>query len=109
MIRFIALMLASASLYAAPFVETSESPSSDVVTSYEFRIDAGGPTTVAPTATAGGTRGYLDVVALTGTGNHQVTVSACNIWGCSPESPPFLFSTSVPSTPSATGLVPIVP
>lgn len=106
---FLALFM-SLAVQAGPFAETAEHPYPEQLTSFEFSVDSQPPVSVTPTDTGTGYRGYYDVIGLAGTGNHTITVSACNLFGCQPTaSPPFLFSTDVPGITSVSRLVLVVP
>lgn len=79
-------MLFSTSCFAAPFLVCDAPPAGETVDSYQIIEGANTITTLAPL--------HYDLTSVT-SGVHNVTVKACNIWGCSVATP-FSYTKGVP-------------
>ena len=96
--------LASAPIYAAPFVVSDPYPP-DAAQPTEFVISVSGtqtPVIIPATATPQGAILRWDVVGLSGP--KTVTVKARNPWGESAASDPFEFTAGTPAKPTGIGL-----
>lgn len=96
--------LASAPIYAAPFVVSDPYPP-DAAQPTEFVISVSGtqtPVIIPATATPQGAILRWDVVGLSG--QKTVTVKARNTWGESAASDPFGFTAGTPAKPTGIGL-----
>ena len=93
----IAFMLLSSAAFAAPFIVCD--PQEGVI-GYDITGLPGG--TVSYIAQADGSIKY-DLAAVQN-GTYELTVAACNIWGCG-DSVPFQFSKQVPSAPAGLRIV----
>ncbi len=89
---------------AAPFVICDEyTTSMSQPTSFSVTMDGGTAVSSTPQTLANGSvRLHYDLAGLAA-GNHNMTVSACNVWGCS-SATPFAFTKSVPGQPANIGL-----
>lgn len=85
-----------------PFITTSYVPEEEV--SY-YQVELDGTTTEQPPESDGQGQARLkyDVTGVA-PGPHTVRLSACNEWGCSEFSDPFVFTKALPSVPSGIGL-----
>lgn len=91
-------------IYKDPFLVCNSYPTTVSQPTY-FMVTMDGGTAVNSPAlvnTDNSVQLHYDVTSLA-VGNHSVTVTACNIWGCSAATSPFVFTKSVPTTP--TGIV----
>ena len=96
--------LASAPIYAAPFVVSDPYPSSGPQPT-EFVISVSGtqtPVVVPATATPQGAILKWDVSGVSG--SKTITVKARNVWGESAATPPFTFTAGTPAAPTWIGL-----
>lgn len=87
-----------------PFIVTAYQPKSEV-DYYQLQLD-GQTIKVDPEFNpdpGDQVRMKYDVTNVS-SGNHTAAVSACNVWGCSPFSDPFLFTKVLPGIPSGIGL-----
>lgn len=85
-----------------PYITTGYVPE-DEVNYYQVDMD-GTVTEQQPESDGQGqVRLRLDVTGVT-QGSHSVRISACNEWGCSEFSDPFVFKKALPSVPSGIGL-----
>ena len=96
--------LASAPIYAAPFVVSDPYPSSGPQPT-EFVITVSGtqtPVVIPATATPQGVILKWDVAGMSG--SKTITAKARNPWGESAASLPFTFTAGTPAVPSGIGL-----
>ena len=96
--------LASAPIYAAPFVVSDPYPP-DAAQPTEFVISVSGmqqPVIIPATATPQGAILKWDVAALKG--SKTITAKARNVWGESAASLPFSFAAEKPGAPTGIGL-----
>jgi hypothetical protein len=85
-------VLIASFVQASPFLISDPSPNT---TYFSIVMDGGSPVQSVPSAT---TALNYDLGTIS-TGSHNVTVAACNQWGCS-SAVPFAFTKSVPVTPT---------
>ena len=98
------LALASAPIYAAPFVVSDPYPTSGPQPT-EFVISVSGtqtPVVIPATTTPQGAIFKWDVAAQKG--SKTITVKARNVWGESAASLPFSFTAEKPGAPTGIGL-----
>ncbi len=96
--------LASAPLYAAPFVVSDPYPP-DSAQPTEFVISVSGtqtPVIIPATVTSQGAILKWDVSGVSG--SKTITVKARNAWGESAATPPFTFTAGTPAAPTWIGL-----
>lgn len=96
--------LASAPIYAAPFVVSDPYPSSGPQPT-EFVISVSGtqtPVVIPATATPQGAILKWDVAGVSG--SKTITAKARNPWGESAATPPFTFTAGTPAVPTGIGL-----
>jgi hypothetical protein len=96
--------LASAPIYAAPFIVSDPYPS-DGPQPTEFVISVSGaqtPIVIPPTATPQGVILKWDVSGVSG--SKTITAKARNPWGESAATPPFTFTVGPPAVPTGIGL-----
>lgn len=93
----IAFMLLSSAAFAAPFIVCD--PQEEVI-GYDITGLPGG--TVSYIAQADGSLKY-DLAAVPN-GTYELTVAACNMWGCS-STVPFVFTKQLPSAPAGLRLL----
>jgi len=96
--------LASAPIYAAPFVVSDPYPP-DGPQPTEFVISVSGnqtPVIIPATATPQGVILKWDVAAVKG--SKTITAKARNPWGESAATPPFTFTAGTPAVPTGIGL-----
>ncbi len=85
--------------YASPYLICDPYPTTVVQPTYfELTIDGGAAIQSVPQTTADGKRLYYDLASVT-TGSHNMTIKACNEWGCS-SSVPFSLTKAVPVAPA---------
>jgi hypothetical protein len=98
------LAMASAPIYAAPFVVSDPYPP-DAAQPTEFVISVSGmqqPVVIPSTATPQGAILKWDVSGVSG--SKTITAKARNPWGESAATPPFTFTAGTPAAPTGIGL-----
>ena len=89
------LLLIPSLVWAAPFLICDPAPIVDAVTRYVVILDATAPVDSVPVLNAL----RFDLAGVSA-GPHSVKVKACNVWGCSADTAPFMFTKSSPGTPT---------
>lgn len=98
---FFVLILALPVL-AAPWLVSDPTPPGDEVTKFRLSFDGGPYVDSAPDAS----KAVRYDLAGISEGSHTVVAQACNVWGCSADSAPFVFTKKIPGAP---GLLRIAP
>lgn len=89
---------------ASPFLLCDPYPASAGVDNFSVVIDGKPAVASTPLALADGSEKCHHDLAGLSNGQHTATVKACNQWGCSASSAPFVFSVGVPSVPTGLGI-----
>jgi hypothetical protein len=97
----VAVLLFACTANAAPFLVSDPAPATDEVTNFKLIFDGGSPVDTVPVA--GAMRYDLSSIA---EGSHTVVGQACNVWGCSANSLPFVFNKKIPGAPGVLRIVP---
>lgn len=87
---------------AAPFATCAAYKSPQIIPTFcEIGLDGGTLATCPVALTTDGT-GTVCKCDLAGTtpAAHSLVMYACNVWGCSPGSVPFSFTSGIPATPA---------
>lgn len=89
--------------YASPFIVCDPYPTTVEQPDYfNVTLDGGAVVQSTPQAVTGGLRLHFDLSGISN-GTHNMTVAACNEWGCS-STVPFGFTKAVPGAPANTRL-----
>lgn len=86
---------------AAPFLVSDPNPASEEITVFKLSFDGGAAIDSVPVSNAV----RHDLAGIT-SGSHTVTAQACNLWGCSAASSPFVFNKIIPSAVGGMRIVP---
>ena len=101
LILILAVVFLATPLYAAPFLVSDPNPASEEVTVFKLSFDGGAAIDSVPVSNAV----RHDLAGIT-SGSHTVTAQACNLWGCSVVSSPFVFNKIIPSAVGGMRIVP---